>query len=215
MMPVACGCCLLCRLDVFCRLEVRVVLKLALCFKSSLLEVLKLCFKSSLPYMLKLIMPSVPHCHKALLQPGGNLYLFLISSKKYWGWRKPSFLQLAHRVVFLALGWPPFFRREISRSKFLMSLLWFFTRATRLLLLVPSVVLFNTSCLRTPCLFTAAAARLSKYPSRFFRLTLSYLIWLLRGRWADSWQAAELVAPNLSLPSLASDFTLALAWACL
>ena len=83
MMPLACGCWLLCRLYVLCRLDVRVGIKLALYFKSLLLEVLKLCFKSSLLDVLKLSMPSVPHRHKALLQSGGPLSLFLISSKQY------------------------------------------------------------------------------------------------------------------------------------
>ena len=69
-MPVTCGRLLLCRIDVLCRLDVRVGLKLALCFRSSLLEVLKF------------FMLPIPHRHKALLQPGGRLSLFLISSKQ-------------------------------------------------------------------------------------------------------------------------------------
>ena len=64
-MPVACGLWLLCLL---CRLVFRVGLKLALCCKSSLLEVLNL------------FMLPVPHRQKALIQPGGHLSLFLISS---------------------------------------------------------------------------------------------------------------------------------------
>ena len=49
--------------------------------------------------------------------------------------------------------------REIYHSRFLMLLLRFLTRATKLLLLVDRVVLFNTSCWRTPFSLTAASAR--------------------------------------------------------
>ena len=137
-------------------------LKLALCCKISLLEVLKL------------LMIPVPHRHKALLQPGGRFYLFFRSSQKSCCWWKPSLLQFVQMVVFLALTFPPFFRREIYRSRLLMSLLCFLTRATRLSLLVEIVVLFNTSCCRTPFSLTAAEARLSKYPSRALRPLPSY-----------------------------------------
>ena len=68
-----------------------------------------------------------------------------------------------HRVGgFLVLAWTSFLMREISRSRFLISLCCFLTRAKRLSLLVASVVLFNTSCFRTPFLLVAAAARLMK-----------------------------------------------------
>ena len=126
-MPVACG------LWLLCRIVFRVVIKLALCCKSSLLEVLNL------------LMLPVQHRHKAILQPGGRLSLFFRSSKQSCGWWKPPFLQFAQRVVFLALTCTPFFRQEISRSWFLMSLLSFLTRATRLSFFVERVVLFNTS----------------------------------------------------------------------
>ena len=155
-MPVACG------LWLLCRLFFRVGLKLELCCKSSLLEVLEL-----------LRLP-VPHRHKALLQPGGRLSLFFRSSNKSCGWWKPSFLKCAQRAVLLALNCTPFFMREISRSRFLMSLLSFLTMATRLLLLVERVVLFNTSFRRNTFSLTAAAAGLSKHPSRVLRYSPSY-----------------------------------------
>ena len=82
----------------------------------------------------------VPYHHNALLQPVGRLSLFISSSYHASGWWNPSFLQFVQRVVFLAETCPPFFRREISRSMFLMSPLNFLTKATRLLLLVARVV---------------------------------------------------------------------------
>ena len=58
-MPVACI------VDLYW-LDVKVVLKLAVCVKGSLLDVLNL------------LLPSVPHRNKALLQPGGRLSSFLL-----------------------------------------------------------------------------------------------------------------------------------------
>ena len=115
----------------------------------------------------------VPHRHKALLQPGGRLYLFFSSSYHASGWWNPPFLQFLQRVVFLALTCPPLFRREISLSRFLMSPLSFLTRATRLSLLVARVFFFNNSCCRNPLSLTATAARFPKYLSRALRPTPS------------------------------------------
>ena len=154
-MLVACG------LWLLCTIVFRVGLKLALCCNIVLLE------------SLKLIMLPVPHRHKALLQPGGGLSLFFRSSWQSCGWWNPSFYQFERRVVFLALTCPPFFRREIPRLRFLISPLSFLTRSTRLSLIVERVVLFNTRCCRTPFSLTSATARLSNYPSRSLRPTLS------------------------------------------
>ena len=59
-MPVACI------VDLYW-LDIKVGLKLAVCFKGSLLDVLNV------------LLPSVPHRHKALLRPGGRLSLFFAS----------------------------------------------------------------------------------------------------------------------------------------
>ena len=59
-MPVA-------RIVDFYWLDVNVVLKLAVCVKGSLLDVLNL------------LLPSTPHRHKALLRPGGRSSLFFAS----------------------------------------------------------------------------------------------------------------------------------------
>ena len=61
IMPVAC------MVDLYW-LDVKVRLKLAVCVKGSLLDVLNL------------LLPSVPHRHKSLLQPGGRLSLFFAIS---------------------------------------------------------------------------------------------------------------------------------------
>ena len=52
---------------------------------------------------------------------------------------------------------------QVFSFKVFMSPVNFLTWATRLSLLVASVVLFNTSCCRTDFSLIAAAARLSKY----------------------------------------------------
>ena len=57
IMPVAC-------MEELYRLVVKTGLKLEVCVKGSLLD------------FLKLLVLSVPHRHKALLQPGERLYLF-------------------------------------------------------------------------------------------------------------------------------------------
>ena len=49
---------------------------------------LSVLFNGSLDFLkLKLCVLTVPHRHKALLQPGGRLSLFLANSYQSWGWR--------------------------------------------------------------------------------------------------------------------------------
>ena len=80
---------------------------------------------------------------------------------------------------------------------FFRSLACFFTRATRLSLLLVRVVLFNTSWFNKSFLLVVAAAKLLKYPSRVLESPLAPSCWVSRGSWSSG-RAAELAAPNLS-----------------
>ena len=82
-MTVACRRWLLCIIDFFCGLDVRVGLNLAVCFTSFLLDALKF------------LLPRVPHCHKVLLQPGGALVLVFSQFKTILRLVKSSFLEVS------------------------------------------------------------------------------------------------------------------------
>ena len=103
----------MCRLDVLCRLDVRVGLKLALCFNSSLLEVLKL------------PMLTAPHRHKALLQPGGALFLVLYEFKTILRLLEAFSLAVSAEGGIPCADLTSLFHAGISHSSFLMSLLSF------------------------------------------------------------------------------------------
>ena len=92
-----------------CRLEVRVGLKLALCFKISLLEVLKLCFNSLLLEVLKLILPPVSHHHKALFHPGGALVLVFNKFKTILRLVKAFFIAVSAEAGIPCAGLTPLF----------------------------------------------------------------------------------------------------------
>ena len=83
--------------------------------------------------------------------------------------------------------------------------------ATRLLLVVASLVLFATSCSNRYFSFTVAATRLSKYPYRAFMMTYSNscLFYIFN---VVSWWAEEFAAPNFTVPSLACALIRALSW---
>ena len=95
-----------------------------------------------------------------------------------------------------------------------MSPVNFLTMATRLSLFAESLVLFATSLSKTSFLFTAAAARLSKYPYRAF-MKPSSTSCLFSTFSVVSWWAVESAAPNFTVPSLACALIRALAWAFL
>ena len=75
-------------------------------------------------------------------------------------------------------------------------------------------MLFATSLSSTDFLFTAAAARVSKYPSRDF-MPLLLTPWCVSTSCVFSTLAAAFAAPNLAEPSLACAFIRALACAFL
>ena len=96
---------------------------------------------------------AVPHHHNRIFQPSGRLYLFLVSSKHSLGAWYPYFLQWEHKIGSLFPCDSPlphvFLRRDISLSRFLISLNNLFCITTKFSLVAASLELLTTSCLST------------------------------------------------------------------
>ena len=148
-----------------------------------------------------LILLTVPHRHKELFQPVGRLSLFFNKSEACLGCMIPFFLEMGEQgrillslsACFLEVGGFPFNILDLVGR--------FLAIRTKFSLVAASLALFATSCSSTNFLLTAAAARLLKYPSRYFMphsltpcfVSTPCVVYII---------AAEFDAPNLTEPYL-------------